>query len=208
MHGSVATRLARVVRYLATHPRHIAPYVRMNPRVSSPLELGLPWFSWGAIEFLDRYVRPSMTIFEYGSGGSTLYFARRGASVRSVENNADWQVRVIEKLRTQGIDNVEIRLRPYDFVRAVHFEESEYLHAIGEDRFDVVAIDGSEYDVPVRPVCFRHAERHVKPGGIIVVDDSWRYPALRERSRAVRWKSFVGTGPARFGVTSTDVHHY
>lgn len=208
MAGSVASRIARVARHLATHPRHIAPYMRMNPRLASPLELGLPWFAWTAIEFLDRHVQSAMTIFEYGSGGSTFYLACRAASVQSVEDDAGWHARVRQQLEARGIGNVDLRLCPYDFVRADRFEDSDYLQAIGDERFDVVVIDGTEYDVPVRPVCFRHAERRVKPGGIVVVDDAWRYPALRGSSRALNQRSFTGTGPARFGVTVTDVHFY
>ena len=60
----------------------------------------------------------------------------------------------------------------------------------------------------VRPICFRKAEEHVKPNGIIVVDDSWRYPSLRENNRARDVKVFQSVGPCLLGVTSTDVFFY
>jgi predicted O-methyltransferase YrrM len=60
----------------------------------------------------------------------------------------------------------------------------------------------------VRPVCFARAERQVRPGGIIVVDDSWRYPALRQANRARHFRDFQSVGPFRPGVTSTDIFFY
>ena len=44
--------------------------------------------------------------------------------------------------------------------------------------------------------------------GIVVVDDSWRYPGLRRNHRAKELKIFQSVGPCRPGVTSTDVFFY
>jgi hypothetical protein len=74
--------------------------------------------------------------------------------------------------------------------------------------FNVIVVDGTEWTPNVRPICFRSAEEQVAPGGIIVVDDSWRYRQLRQRNRAKRFQIFESVGPARFGVTSTDVYFY
>jgi hypothetical protein len=48
----------------------------------------------------------------------------------------------------------------------------------------------------------------VKPGGIIAVDDSWRYVQLRHSSNAKRVEVFESVGPARLGITSTDIFFY
>jgi spermidine synthase len=82
------------------------------------------------------------------------------------------------------------------------------LHAIPEEKFDVIVVDGLEEWIQVRPICFEKAQDRVKRGGIIVVDDSWRYPRLRESHRGVRHQVFESVGPCRPGVTSTDVFHY
>ena len=71
-----------------------------------------------------------------------------------------------------------------------------------------VVVDGGEEWTQVRPICFQKAEARVKPGGIIVVDDSWRYPSLRERNHARQFRVFKSVGPCRPGVTSTDVFFY
>ena len=76
------------------------------------------------------------------------------------------------------------------------------------DRFDIVVVDGSEEWTQVRPVCFQYAENFVRKGGIIVVDDSWRYPVLRRENKAKRYQVFQSVGPCRPGVTSTDIFFY
>jgi hypothetical protein len=40
------------------------------------------------------------------------------------------------------------------------------------------------------------------------VDDSWRYPQVKAKNRAQKWKDFKGTGYCRLGVTSTCLFYY
>ena len=209
MHGSVPRKLVRLGWSLALHPRYAWRYLLRGPwSPRSPLELGIPWFSEAAIDFLEGYLAAGMTAFEWGAGGSTVYLAARTGAVTSVENDAAWIARVRERLAREGQGHVEFLHRPYDFAAATAFEDSAYLHAIDGRTADVIVVDGAEENVQVRPRCFYLAERHVRPGGIIVVDDAWRYPELRERTRARMRRTFQSTGPCRPGVTSTDVHFY
>jgi hypothetical protein len=75
MDGTIASKLLRLAGNFATHPEYIPRYLRDRaPERSSPLEIELPWISYAAIDFLDGYLKPDMTVYEYGSGGSTLFF--------------------------------------------------------------------------------------------------------------------------------------
>ena len=149
-----------------------------------------------------------MLAFEYGSGGSTLFLARQVKFLYSIEDNPEWYQRVCRQLNDKKITNVNIQLRPFDFKNPVGFESSDYLRAIPKQLFDVIVIDGSEEWTQVRPICFQYAEQFVRKDGIIVVDDSWRYPALRTSHHAKKVEIFQSVGPCRFGVTSTDVFFY
>ena len=209
MKGSNLTKISRVFAHLVTHPQHIPSYLSSGPlSAKSPLEHGLPWFSLSAIHFLDSFVSKSMKVFEYGSGGSTVYFANRAGSVVSTEDNKDWLELVQTELAASGIANVTLQYRSFDFHRAEHFEQSDYLCSIPDRAFDIIIVDGTEESIPVRPTCFQHAESRVAPGGIIVVDDSWRYPELRSLNHAKSFREFRSIGPCRPGVTSTDVYFY
>jgi SAM-dependent methyltransferase len=207
--GTLPTKVGRLVSNLALRPRYLPRYVGHNVFAdTTPLDLELPWFSYAAIDFLDEYLGPHMTVCEYGSGGSTLFCARRAKSVFAIEDNAQWFGLVMDWLHEKQIKNATVELFPFDFKNPVGFEASAYLNAIPDEKFDVIIVDGTEEWIPVRQTCFRHAERFIKPGGIIVVDDSWRYADLRTTHRANRVEVFQSVGPCRPGVTSTDVFFY
>jgi predicted O-methyltransferase YrrM len=209
MTGSSARKTLRLLSHLLIQPRYVPRYVQTNLfGRASALDVELPWISYAAIDFLSGFVRPEMTVFEYGSGGSTLYFARRCASVISIEDNADWFRRVRERLVQQQIHNVDLQCRPFDFHSAIGFENSEYLNAIPNQKFDIILVDGTEQQIQVRPTCFAYAANFVRPGGVIIVDDSWRYPGLRDQNHAKEARVFQSVGPCRPGVTSTDIFFY
>jgi len=209
MKGTAPQKAARLLINLALHPRYASRYVSNNLLHSrSPLDLELPWFSYAAIDFLEDHLDPTMKVFEYGSGGSTLFFARRVASVVSVEDNPEWYNRVKERLAAEKISNAELRLFPFDFKEPAGFDSSDYLRSLAGERPQVIVVDGSEEWTQVRPICFQLAENVIRAGGIIVVDDSWRYPGLRTNHRAKHVETFQSAGPGRPGVTSTDVFFY
>ena len=209
MHGTLPQKVGRLISNLVFHPQYISRCVSHNLLYrKTPLELEIPWFSYAAIDFLEDFLRPDMTVCEYGSGGSTLFFARRVRSVFSIEDNPTWFGLVSERLRSNSIQNVQLVLHPFDFKNPEGFEDSSYLQAMPDALFDVIVIDGSEEWTQVRPICFEKAELRVRPGGIIVLDDSWRYPVLRAHNRSHDHRVFQSVGPCRPGVTSTDIFFY
>lgn len=202
-------RVCKLGRNLLGTPANLPRYVSQNVLArSSPLDLELPWFSYGAIDFLMTFLRPDMAVFEFGSGGSTIFFARRCLQVDSVEDDPVWGARVRDRATQLGLTNVRIAQCPFNFVNPEGFVQSAYLGQVRQGFYDVIVVDGADNDYTIRPLCFRAAENQIKPGGIIVVDDSWRYTDLRTAHRGRRLEIFETVGPARFGVTSTDVYFY
>lgn len=209
MQGSNFQRVARVAGDLILHPQYIGRYLTTSiPKKTTPLDLQLPWFSYAAIDFLGRFLRPSMRTFEYGGGGSTIFFARRTAQVTCVENSEDWAQKIRRVLDDQKIENVKIQIHAYDPNDRAAFGNSDYLRTLEKEAPDIVVVDGYEERVALRPDCFWLAETVIKPGGIIIVDDSWRYPELREKNRSRERLEFRSVGPCRLGVTSTDIYFY
>jgi SAM-dependent methyltransferase len=209
MHGTVPQKIGRVLGNLILHPQYISRCLAHNViNGKTPLDLEIPCFSYAAIDFLNGFVQPRMSVFEYGSGGSTLFFAQRAKEVLSVENDPQWFDWVSRRLVEKGLTNASLKLCEFDFKKPTGFEDSAYLNAMPERNFDIIVVDGSEEWTHVRPVCFEKAERQINPGGIIVVDDSWRYPVLREKHHAKDLKILQSVGPCRPGVTSTDIFFY
>src|SRR5207245_4849460 len=111
----VPIKTGRVLANLALNPRYLPRTLRHNViNGASPLDLELPWFSYGAIDFLADHLTPEMEVCEYGSGGSTLFFARRTRGVFSIEDNATWFALVTNRVKDLGLKNVEVKLCPFD----------------------------------------------------------------------------------------------
>lgn len=177
-----------------------------------PIASGLPWFTFGAIDFLAAWLKPSHAAFEYGSGGSTLFFAARAASVDSVEHNERWRLRVQGELLKRGHANARIHFHAAG--REPPLDDSGYCRALDRP-FDVVAVDGwalgkcnadDRRAVQSRAACFARAEQFARPGSIVVLDDAWFLPDLKHRAR--ERLSFRGLGPWRLGASATDVFFY
>ena len=209
MNGNITVKMCRLAGNLAAHPSYLNRYLDHNVLHRRwPLDLEIPWFSYAAIDFLKQHIKQHMTVCEYGSGGSTIFFAKRLASVFSIEDNAQWFELVTRRLQEKEILNATVELCPFNFKNPAGFEKSAYLNAVPDQPFDIYVIDGSEEWEQVRPVCFQHVEERIRPGGMIIVDDSWRYTELRKHNKAREVRTFQSVGPGRPGVTSTDIFFY
>lgn len=189
-------------------PQDLPAYLRYGPwSGQTPLEAGLPWIAFSAIEFLQRHLQPTMTACEFGAGGSTRFFSRRCRRIVSIEHDAVWLERVRSTLAADGARNVELRHQPLAGENLDAFLQSKYLQSALGERYDVVLIDFLDDEFLLRPACFTFAKAHlVRAGGIIVVDDAWRYPELPREHPARHRRVFKSLGPGRPGVTTTDVY--
>jgi len=168
----------------------------------------MPWWSFGAVDVVAGFINPEMEVFEFGSGGSSIFLACRAKHVTCVEDSEQWTDLVQKEAEALSLKNLEILARPFDFEKADNFSESNYLRAIAGRTYDLIVVDGQEQSVQVRPECFWKAESSIKPGGLIVLDDSWRYPQVKAQNKAKRWKDYKGVGCCRRGVTSTCLFYY
>jgi len=210
MQGSIPTKIFRLAWHLGTQPNYVIRYTRAL--LASPLDAGVPWISYGAIDFIDGFLKPSMEVFEYGSGGSTLFFSSRARSVTSVEENALWRSRVEQKLRFSNVNNVTLVPSSWDSSQSdgdpITFQD-EYVKKL-DRQYDVILVDGQcgWPNVKHRIHCFRRAIEFVAPGGVVILDDSWRYDGDISQALFKDRKVFQSVGPARVGVTSTTVYFF
>jgi predicted O-methyltransferase YrrM len=99
-------------------------------------------------------------VWEFGSGGSTLWLARRANQLISIEDDAEWYIAVTDALSERGIGNAEVRL----------VETRLLPDAItGAGLFDLVFVDCLTQNERRRAVIL--GAQHVKPGGWLVADD-------------------------------------
>jgi len=123
-----------------------------------------PWLAPQAVAFLDQWILPTDRIAEFGSGGSTSWFAQRGREVCSVEHDAEWHHRVSERLEELKLRNVRQHLVP---------NGPAYARGLDECRgsgFHVALVDGVQ-----REHCALWALEYLRPAGLLVIDDAHRY---------------------------------
>jgi hypothetical protein len=208
MYGNIFTRVLRLAEYLLINPEMLSVYLRTSIKGKSPLEMGIPWLSYSAIEFLNKFIKPHHKIAEYGGGGSTIFFAKRANSVLCIESDPVWAAKLSKQFFKENISNVNLLVRPFDANNRQKFMTSDFLKAINKDRFDVILIDSYDVNHNLRLECFHFAENYINENGCIVIDDSYRYTQLRFRNNAKSWKEFRSIGPCSIGITTTDIYFY
>src|SRR5687768_17402765 len=104
MDGNTWTRSARSVAAMAANPSDALRWLRDRIERCTPISAGLPWIAWSCIRFLVQRVPPGARVFEWGAGGSTIFFAALGCSVVSVESSVRWAEDVTAALKRHGLD--------------------------------------------------------------------------------------------------------
>lgn len=208
MYGNNITRVIRLINYLSINPKRIPLYFRTSIVSKSPLEMGLPWISYSAIERLSEFIKPHHKVAEYGGGGSTIFFAKRAHSVLCIESDPVWAEKISEQSSKENISNVNLLVHPFDANNRQKFMTSDFLKAINKNRFDVILIDSYDVNHNLRLDCFHFAENYINENGCIAIDDSFRYTQLRTKNNAKSWKEFRSIGPCRKGITTTDIYFY
>jgi predicted O-methyltransferase YrrM len=146
-------------------------------------KLDLPWWTFGAIDYIDAILRERggrMIAFEYGSGASTLWLARRCQMVHSVEHDPGWAAQIRLLCEQHGnVTIAEVPTTPASASTRCRSERAgwttrsfdryvESIRAYPFD-FDLIVIDGR-----CRAECLSEAKRKLKDGGLIVFDNSNR----------------------------------
>jgi hypothetical protein len=151
----------------------------------------IPWYTYPAIEYLDQLDFTAKTVFEWGAGNSSRYWARSAKSVISVEDDPIWY-RKIQQYRS---DNLDIHLIQ---------DKQRYIDAIrqNDQKYDVIIVDGS-----YRHQCALIAPMFLRDGGVIVLDNSDWYPdsAKPLRDAGLLQVDFSGFGPVGWYTWATSL---
>lgn len=166
-----------------------------------------PWVTYPAIAWMERTLTREMRGFEYGSGGSTLFFARRVGEITAAEHDAGWAERVRAAAVAERMSNVRVMHRAADSgpatsrmylsgrlgLRGTNFET--YARTI--DGFDPRSLDFVFVDGRARVACVAHAVRKVRPGGYVILDNAERkrYSAAHRLMSKHRRLELRGVGP-------------
>jgi len=116
----------------------------------------IPWYTYPMVEFLKQLDFSQKTVFEYGSGNSTLFWAERSKRVVAIEDDPAWYKQIKPRLPANVeyilVDNKEA------YVQGIHkFDEL----------FDVIIVDGSH-----RFDCTKSARPKLSATGMVILDNA------------------------------------
>ncbi len=140
-----------------------------------------PWLTSTAVDLLTGWVQAKDTVFEWGSGRSTAWFAAHAGRVISVEHNPNWYESVSQQLSTSMSDSVERHLRPSR--DGVWDETGEayvsVIDLVDDQMLDIVLVDGIHRDE-----CAQRCLSKLRPGGLLIVDNAdWFVPTTSRSPR-------------------------
>lgn len=169
-------------------PRSVRGHVRTLfaiHDVEDLVRLDTPWWTYGAVAAVERHladVPGGARVFEYGSGASTVWLARRSREVHSVEHHAGFAGVMRRVLAEAGVaGTVDLREVPAEATGAPvtrsgrrgedDVDYTRYVRSIEEvgGLFDLVVVDGR-----ARVASMLAALPHLAPGGLVVLDDAQR----------------------------------
>lgn len=145
-----------------------------------------PWLTDTAINFIADlcHKNKQLKILEFGSGGSTIWFAQRTNYLVSIEHNPKWYNLVTQALENLNLDNLNPKLKP-EITRKLLNPPAYYqiCAEFPDNYFDLILIDAIE-----RVNCAVQAVRILKPGGILMLDNCERVQYLPIYENLKSWK--------------------
>lgn len=217
--------LVHLCRILASagQRKHLLRWLRSRDP-NYVLEAEIPWLTFDAVDELLKRLPPNPVVFEYGSGGSTLFWLKHHAQCTSVEHDARWCAAVRERVgdcerldyrlvppEHKPVNDIRDPTDPHAYCSAdpllAQFIFEKYVNQIDvfpDRHFDVVLVDGR-----ARPSCLMRGAAKVKPGGLLILDNAERdyytertKPYLQDFTRT----GFFGVGPTTRTMWRTDLY--
>ena len=155
----------------------------------------IPWFTYGVIELLHDRLPADFSLFEYGCGYGTKWWASRATTVHAVEHEKQWFHRIS-------------RIMP-NHVHIMHRELGDsYQSAVAESgiKYDVIIIDGRD-----RVQCCKKSVSKISDRGIFIFDDTNRekYDEGIKILSGIGYKQlpFRGFSPIEFMECETSVFY-
>jgi SAM-dependent methyltransferase len=157
----------------------------------------IPWVTYPFIDFIKERIKKQHTVFEFGSGNSTLFYAKYAGKVVSVEHDKQW----FEKISKDTPENSEMI-----FCELVYGGDYCRMPVNRGEKFDLVIIDGRD-----RVNCCEQAIGALSPNGVVVLDNSER-PAYKPGieflvDKGFKHLSFSGIVPGLFYRVTTSVFY-
>jgi hypothetical protein len=150
----------------------------------------IAWVTYSFIDFIKERISKDLSIFEFGSGNSTIFYAGLAKSVYSVEHDKEWFAKS-SQIKLPNVNMIHCDLTPGG-------DYSKSAIATGM-KFHMIIVDGRD-----RVNCCKQAIHSLTENGVVVLDDSERaeYAEARDFFRANGFKHLPFSGMAPGAIVS------
>jgi hypothetical protein len=157
----------------------------------------IPWVTYSFIDFIQQRLKKEHTVFEFGSGNSTFFYAKYAKKVVSVEHDKDWLKKIVESKP----ENSEMI-----FCELVRDGEYCRVPLTLKEKFDIIIVDGRD-----RVNCCKQAVDALSDNGVVVLDDSERKDYIEGidylLKKGFKQIAFTGISPGLFYRKATSVFY-
>ena len=157
----------------------------------------IPWVTYSFIDFIKERLNKQHTVFEFGSGNSTFFYAKYAGIVVSVEHDKEWY----DKIVNSKPENSEMI-----FCELVNGGDYCHMPVKLKEKFDIIIVDGRD-----RVNCCMQALGALSENGVVVLDDSERdryKPAIDHLVKnGFKHLLFSGISPGLFYRKATSVFY-
>lgn len=157
----------------------------------------IPWVTYSFIDFIADRIKKEHVIFEFGSGNSTFYYAKRASKVVSVEHDKSWFDK-ISAAKPANSEMIFCELKPAG-------DYCKMPVSMGQ-KFDIIIVDGRD-----RVNCCYQSLAALSESGVLVLDDSEREKysdaIIFLNKEGFKELSFSGISPGLFYRKSTSVFY-
>ena len=94
----------------------------------------LPWLTYSFIDFITQRLSNKFNVFEFGSGNSTLFFAKKVKEITSVEHDIEWYNKHKSKISNNSKIILSLSDKSEDYIAGLKQSNKKY---------DIIIIDGN-----------------------------------------------------------------
>lgn len=193
-----AKQFFRFLFFLLSNPKstkYLGEWLKLSfGKKLNNVQSGIPWLNMPTIEFLKKNLNKNMNVFEWGSGGSTVFIANKVNKVISIEYDLNYYHFVKQKIDNLNIKNTKLVSIPpndegflcnkkFTFKNKYFDKYVNYINQFSNNSFDIIIIDGRQ-----RNDCLKQAVNKLKSEGIIVFDNFDREFYQKSLSYLNQWK--------------------
>lgn len=141
-------------------------YNRVKLFINERIHPDWPWLVREAVLYLDNLLTKESVGLEFGSGRSTIWFAKRIKKLISIEHDKNWFDKIESEIKKQNINNIDYRLK-------TEKKYTDIFNEIKDNSLDFVLVDGL-----LRDVCVKKSIPKIKNGGLLIIDNiNWFAPS-------------------------------